>query len=361
MNSCRIWLTLFGYRGSLLGTLFPISLMSPERTPSSAENRPETQESQRESSSLLQRMKSIATSTRGRLAAAVLALGGVVEGANKADAATMVPAMVDIGTNVTETYDDTATFVLDPFSIRTSNAEDFNLDNIDFVTFSRNNDDFSFDLAVDLQGVVPAVPLTPNDIDDDGIIDDDLIYINDIPTFSDSRVAVAGHSPTQQTTGLSETLEGTTVRVGIGGEFTGNPLTATSPEELMAMYNGRVMEALMPNNIGLNDVLVLYSLPQATNPTADFNGSGVVDAADYTVWRDNFGNTNATNALGDADGDNDVDGADFLAWQTQFGSSSAASQANTNSIPEPSTLALGLSAAAAAAAARRKRKQEHGQ
>ncbi len=331
--------------------------MTPEKTPLPAEKRSETKEKRRNVSSLFLRMQRMAASTRGRLATAILALGGVAVAANKSNAATMVPAAVDIGTNVTETYDDEASFLLDPFSIRTGNHEDFNMDNIDFVTFSRNNDDFSFDLAVDLQGAVPAVPLTPNDIDDDGVIDDDLIYLNDIPTFQNSRVAVAGHSPIQQTTGLSETLEGTTVRVGIGGEFTGDPLTATSPEELIAMYNERVLEALMPDNIGITDVYVLHSLPQTAGPTADFNGNGVVDAADYTVWADNFGNPSATNGQGDADGDGDVDGADYLEWQRQFGTTAATSQASSGSVPEPSTLALGLSAAVAAAA-RRKRKSE---
>ncbi|RIK70746.1 MAG: hypothetical protein DCC67_20600 [Planctomycetota bacterium] len=62
----------------------------------------------------------------------------------------------------------------------------------------------------------------------------------------------------------------------------------------------------------------------------DFNGDGMVDAADLAEWKSNFG----TGPGADADGDGDSDGADFLAWQQNFGATSVAT------IPEPSALLL---------------------
>src|SRR5690606_11299900 len=50
----------------------------------------------------------------------------------------------------------------------------------------------------------------------------------------------------------------------------------------------------------------------------DFNGDGMVDAADLAEWKSNFG----TGPGADADGDGDSDGADFLAWQQNFGATS---------------------------------------
>ncbi|MEM9185305.1 MAG: CARDB domain-containing protein [Planctomycetota bacterium] len=51
----------------------------------------------------------------------------------------------------------------------------------------------------------------------------------------------------------------------------------------------------------------------------DYNLSGAVEAADYTIWRNNLGMTGATPADGDGDGDGDVDANDYLVWRGHFG------------------------------------------
>jgi hypothetical protein len=54
---------------------------------------------------------------------------------------------------------------------------------------------------------------------------------------------------------------------------------------------------------------------------ADFNGSGLVDAADYVIWRKFNGTTGgATQSQGDANNNGAVDNDDYLIWQQQFGS-----------------------------------------
>ncbi|TWT90758.1 hypothetical protein Mal64_11550 [Pseudobythopirellula maris] len=81
----------------------------------------------------------------------------------------------------------------------------------------------------------------------------------------------------------------------------------------------------------------------------DYNNNGVVDAADFTVWRDNLGE--AAGAL-----PNDVDGgvigaAQYDTWVAHFGQTREAAQ--SPAVPEPSCVALlGL---AAGAFARRRR------
>ncbi len=73
--------------------------------------------------------------------------------------------------------------------------------------------------------------------------------------------------------------------------------------------------------------------------TGDFNDDGQVDAADYTVWRDNLGGGDES-AINDAgDGLNGVDSADYALWVTNFGIS-ASSAASASAIPEPSSLLL---------------------
>lgn len=76
--------------------------------------------------------------------------------------------------------------------------------------------------------------------------------------------------------------------------------------------------------------VVLAGLP------GDYNEDGLVDAADYSIWRDNVGQPAGTLA-------NDVDGgtigtAQYSTWVANYGSS--LNQANSLSAPEPSSLLL---------------------
>ncbi|WP_428308295.1 sulfatase-like hydrolase/transferase [Lacipirellula sp.] len=81
----------------------------------------------------------------------------------------------------------------------------------------------------------------------------------------------------------------------------------------------------------------------------DFNGDGIVNSADLSVWKTAFG----TSAAGDANGDGVTDGADFMIWQRNngtgvaYGSTVATSVAATpavtasvSAVPEPSSLAM---------------------
>ena len=55
--------------------------------------------------------------------------------------------------------------------------------------------------------------------------------------------------------------------------------------------------------------------------TGDFNGDGIVDAADYTVWRDSVGEVGTEFAHPAADANHDfmVDQADYEIWRANYG------------------------------------------
>jgi hypothetical protein len=87
-----------------------------------------------------------------------------------------------------------------------------------------------------------------------------------------------------------------------------------------------------------------------TDTPGDYNNDGVVNLADYTVWRDTLGATGEGLAA-DGSGDGAVDADDYQVWKDNFGNSSAALGALTinggTSVPEPQSvwmaLAVGLS------------------
>ncbi|MEO0530511.1 MAG: hypothetical protein AAF266_08030 [Planctomycetota bacterium] len=86
------------------------------------------------------------------------------------------------------------------------------------------------------------------------------------------------------------------------------------------------------------------------NETGDANGDGTVDAIDYTVWRDNFGNEVAWFTNGDFDGSGVVDNADYALWQAAYAGSLGGG--GITAIPEPLSLMLAMTAAALTATRR---------
>ncbi|TWU00706.1 hypothetical protein Pla108_16580 [Botrimarina colliarenosi] len=75
---------------------------------------------------------------------------------------------------------------------------------------------------------------------------------------------------------------------------------------------------------------------QITTPLpGDYNSDGVVDAADYTVWRDNHGST--TSLAADGDGDRTIGEGDYAVWSQHYGANGSG---GVTPVPEPTAAAL---------------------
>jgi hypothetical protein len=85
--------------------------------------------------------------------------------------------------------------------------------------------------------------------------------------------------------------------------------------------------------------------------TGDYNLNGVVDAADYTVWRNNAGEV-GTGLAADGDRNGTINDADFDIWKSHFGQVAASGSAassfvtyalpDSSSVPEPGALTIVL-------------------
>jgi len=129
-------------------------------------------------------------------------------------------------------------------------------------------------------------------------------------------------------------------------EETGDILTLT----FFASFNGG------PEVFVMDDLLITGDLIDMGNLLAgDYNGNGVVDAADYTVWQDSFGDMVAEGTAADGNGDGIINAADYTVWQDNFGNElSSSAFAATFPVPEPTT---GLILAGLGLIAARRRRQ----
>ncbi|MBB6429689.1 endonuclease [Algisphaera agarilytica] len=116
-------------------------------------------------------------------------------------------------------------------------------------------------------------------------------------------------------------------------------LDTTSAGVFSATYELEVGDALEAAG-ALTETLTLTLLAEVVSSVlaGDYNGNGVVDAADYTVWQDSFGST--VDLAADGNGNGVVDAADYTVWQDNFGSTSGGGSSVV--IPEPGTVTLVL-------------------
>jgi hypothetical protein len=90
-----------------------------------------------------------------------------------------------------------------------------------------------------------------------------------------------------------------------------------------------------------------------TGTIGDYNGDGNVDAADYTVWRNNVGNAGTTLLNRDPGNGGLVGDDDYDSWKSNFGAGGGGSVSGPG-VPEPSSFVMGLLCLVGLSAVRRR-------
>lgn len=78
-----------------------------------------------------------------------------------------------------------------------------------------------------------------------------------------------------------------------------------------------------------------------TGLSGDFNGDGIVNLADYAVWRNNLGAPEAVLPPGTGNNSGVVDSGDYDLWKTHFGATASSAVAvSSAAVPEPAAVVL---------------------
>jgi hypothetical protein len=121
----------------------------------------------------------------------------------------------------------------------------------------------------------------------------------------------------------------------------GAELDLGSPDPLIGNWT---LAPLVSTVVQIDPFSQLVLVEAMVEPLAgDYNANGVVDAADYTIWRQTLGSMSDLRADGDNSGT--IDQADHGIWMADFGAMAASGSAlqsipGLNAVPEQSTFAL---------------------
>ncbi|MEM9185130.1 MAG: hypothetical protein AAGB00_01385 [Planctomycetota bacterium] len=114
-------------------------------------------------------------------------------------------------------------------------------------------------------------------------------------------------------------------------DFTNGSLVGTEFADVINLPGGA--------SVGIVGTQIVLDGVTPGDLVGDYNSDGIVNAADYTIWRDTLGSDTDLRANGDDTGDSMgvIDAADYIAWRNNFGEMSGQGVGQVVLAPEPAS------------------------
>jgi hypothetical protein len=124
----------------------------------------------------------------------------------------------------------------------------------------------------------------------------------------------------------------------IGPQLLGSMFTGNGPPLVIDLPAGQTLEGWNAISVWCVTVAVNFGsgtfAPVAAAVPGDYNANGIVDAADYVIWRNTMGQIGSDLAA-DGDGSGTIDGGDYDFWRARVGATSGSATASNAAVPEP--------------------------
>jgi autotransporter-associated beta strand protein len=105
-------------------------------------------------------------------------------------------------------------------------------------------------------------------------------------------------------------------------------------------FSGTGSAQIYLDNVSHNDQGLLAASPIS----GDYNSDGVINTADYNLWRNSLGNAVTPGSKADGNGNGVIDLGDYVIWRKLYAAAGGTSVGLTASIPEPAALLIAVTA-----------------
>lgn len=156
-------------------------------------------------------------------------------------------------------------------------------------------------------------------------------------------------NPTGFTSNSLRLDQGSTPTTDVVG---GTPRFGNDGTWVLGFFGGGGEYQFGANSVTVDNIVIEFSPPPAV--PGDYSGDSIVNAADYTVWRDSFGQMITLPNEGEGVTPGEVTLEDYDFWKSQFPAGGAAAVAALG-VPEPCSVALAVFACAVLAIGRQRR------